>query len=159
KPVGLRHARHFFHAARRFTGVAEAALQSHARILDGRLLLCGDPGGERRRDDDDPGECNASVHGYVLLFARTYRAICSCVANHTPGFDFMWTISFSSPATRERWPVMCGCIVRMKRPPSSYATSNSDWNTFSTSSGLGMPPLVAPPKYGKSSTIRSIGSS
>jgi hypothetical protein len=24
-----------------------------------------------------------------LLFARTYRAICSCVANHTPGFDFI----------------------------------------------------------------------
>jgi len=55
----------------------------------------------------------AAADAYVPGVPLTYRAICSWVANHTPGFDFMCTISFSSPATRDRWPVMCGCMVRM----------------------------------------------
>src|SRR5439155_364137 len=72
------------------------------------------------------GTDGAELLSYVPFVVFTYLAISSCVANHTPGFDFMCTISFSSPATRDRCPVMCGCMVRMKRPPSSYATSNSD---------------------------------
>src|SRR5262249_48296559 len=42
----------------------------------------------------------------------TAFAICSSVANHTPGFDFMYVISLSSCIRRERCPDTCGCVVR-----------------------------------------------
>ncbi len=41
----------------------------------------------------------------------TWLAICSCVANQTPGLPFMYCTSFSSIAARDRCPIMCGCIV------------------------------------------------
>src|SRR4029077_11066890 len=52
----------------------------------------------------------------------TYRATCSWVANQTPDRDFIWMISFSSAAARERWPMTCGCMVSTNSPPSPYAT-------------------------------------
>ena len=56
---------------------------------------------------------------YLPISGLTCRAICSWVANHTPGFFFMYSISLSSIAARDRCPIMCGCIVSRYRPPSS----------------------------------------
>jgi hypothetical protein len=55
----------------------------------------------------------------TIHFDFTYFAISSCVANQTPGFDFMYVTSRSSIAIRARCPITCGCIVRMNRPRSS----------------------------------------
>jgi len=38
---------------------------------------------------------------------------------HTPGLRFMYCTNRSSIATRERWPIMWGCIVSRYSPPSS----------------------------------------
>src|SRR5438093_2559732 len=48
----------------------------------------------------------------------------------------MYVTSLSSMAIRARWPMTCGCIVRMNNPRSSYAPSNSAFQIENTSSGV-----------------------
>ncbi|CAL9354666.1 hypothetical protein SUDANB54_00533 [Streptomyces sp. enrichment culture] len=61
---------------------------------------------------------------------------------------------------RERWPMMCGCMVSWNRPPSAYAWSNSSFQMDSTPRG-GVYGLREPKrsimKYGASSRIHSTG--
>ena len=49
----------------------------------------------------------------------TYRAMSACVANHTPLCERMCRISSSRTLMRERWPMMCGCMVSRNRPRSA----------------------------------------
>jgi CubicO group peptidase (beta-lactamase class C family) len=79
-----------------------AAREDHARVRVGH-----------------PRQASPAVARYFAISGLTCSAICSWVANQTPGFRLMYWTSRSSMAARERWPMKCGCIVRRYSPPSS----------------------------------------
>src|SRR5579872_3863431 len=96
---------------------------------------------------DKPGNRFSRLPSPVLYFPCSFKyfATSSSVANHTPGFDFIYVINLSTCTILDRCPEMCGCIVNKNSVPSSYAPSNSALYTSNTDSGCGIDPSAFSP--------------
>src|SRR5580704_6673320 len=94
-----------------------------------------DRGAKLLERDEDPGLHLKDAQRPVHALSRHHCATCACVANQHSPLAFMCRISRSSTGMRERWPVMCGCMVNRNRPPSSQAPSNSAVKISSTAEG------------------------